>query len=140
MRRVVVTGLGMVTPLACGVEETWSRLIAGQSGAGPITETSPGSITGNSDPVSTTRGGSTPVTTGTTKPSSTSCRCQDVTACVVEGSKLLCPVCVQGQDSNNDGLCDFRYVESMTPTPVSPTRETTASTTGAPRRTRRSCR
>jgi 3-oxoacyl-[acyl-carrier-protein] synthase II len=37
MRRVVVTGLGMVTPLACGVEETWTRLIAGQSGAGPIT-------------------------------------------------------------------------------------------------------
>ena len=37
MRRVVVTGLGMVTPLACGVEETWSRLIAGQSGAGRIT-------------------------------------------------------------------------------------------------------
>ncbi|WP_376872483.1 beta-ketoacyl-ACP synthase II [Albirhodobacter sp. R86504] len=36
MRRVVVTGLGMVTPLACGVEETWSRLIAGQSGAGDI--------------------------------------------------------------------------------------------------------
>ena len=30
-------GLGMVTPLACGVEETWARLIAGQSGAGPIT-------------------------------------------------------------------------------------------------------
>ncbi|MEZ7813484.1 MAG: 3-oxoacyl-[acyl-carrier-protein] synthase II [Paracoccaceae bacterium] len=37
MRRVVVTGLGMVTPLACGVEETWSRLISSQSGAGPIT-------------------------------------------------------------------------------------------------------
>jgi 3-oxoacyl-[acyl-carrier-protein] synthase II len=37
MRRVVVTGLGMVTPLASGVEATWSRLIAGQSGAGPIT-------------------------------------------------------------------------------------------------------
>ncbi len=37
MRRVVVTGLGLLTPLACGVEETWSRLIASQSGAGPIT-------------------------------------------------------------------------------------------------------
>ncbi len=33
MRRVVVTGLGMVTPLACGVEPTWARLIAGKSGA-----------------------------------------------------------------------------------------------------------
>src|SRR5215470_668723 len=32
MRRVVVTGLGMVTPLACGVEATWRRLIDGQSG------------------------------------------------------------------------------------------------------------
>ena len=33
MRRVVVTGLGMVTPLGCGVEETWSRIRDGQSGA-----------------------------------------------------------------------------------------------------------
>ena len=36
MRRVVVTGLGMVSPLADGVEATWERLLAGQSGAGLI--------------------------------------------------------------------------------------------------------
>jgi 3-oxoacyl-[acyl-carrier-protein] synthase II len=38
MRRVVVTGLGLVTPLACGVEETWTKLVAGQSGARKITK------------------------------------------------------------------------------------------------------
>ena len=37
MRRVVVTGLGLVTPLGGDVETTWSNLIAGKSGAGKIT-------------------------------------------------------------------------------------------------------
>ena len=36
MRRVVVTGLGMLTPLGCGVEPTWARLLQGDSGAKKI--------------------------------------------------------------------------------------------------------
>ncbi len=37
MRRVVVTGLGLVTPLGANVETAWANLIAGKSGAGTIT-------------------------------------------------------------------------------------------------------
>ena len=36
MRRVVVTGLGMVSPLGCGVETTWQRILQGRSGARAI--------------------------------------------------------------------------------------------------------
>ncbi len=38
MRRVVVTGLGMVTPLGCGVEESWANILAGKSGASRVTQ------------------------------------------------------------------------------------------------------
>ena len=35
-RRIVITGLGMVTPLGNDVETTWASLVAGESGAAPI--------------------------------------------------------------------------------------------------------
>jgi 3-oxoacyl-[acyl-carrier-protein] synthase II len=38
MRRIVVTGLGLVSPLGCGVELAWSRLIAGRSGLAALPE------------------------------------------------------------------------------------------------------
>jgi 3-oxoacyl-[acyl-carrier-protein] synthase II len=44
MRRVVVTGLGLVTPLASGVGESWKRLLDGQSGAGTITRFDPENV------------------------------------------------------------------------------------------------
>ena len=41
MRRVVVTGLGAITPLACGAENSWQALLSGESGASTITRFDP---------------------------------------------------------------------------------------------------
>ncbi len=41
MRRVVVTGMGLISPLAAGVEASWRKILAGQSGAGRITAFDP---------------------------------------------------------------------------------------------------
>ncbi len=44
MRRVVVTGLGLVTPLGCGVKTTWDNILASRSGLGPITHFDTGEL------------------------------------------------------------------------------------------------
>ena len=44
-RRVVITGMGMVSPLGNNVEDSWAGLIAAKSGAGPITQFDPAGFT-----------------------------------------------------------------------------------------------
>ena len=38
MKRVVITGMGMVSPLGADMETSWKNIISGESGAGPITK------------------------------------------------------------------------------------------------------
>src|SRR5687767_10635983 len=44
LRRVVVTGMGMVSPLGCGIEATWSNILASKSGAVRVTDFEVGDI------------------------------------------------------------------------------------------------
>ena len=52
-KRIVVTGMGAITPLGCGVEQVWRRLLAGQSGIRSLPEELIGEL-------STTIGGQVP--------------------------------------------------------------------------------
>src|SRR5688572_18506643 len=44
MRRVAITGIGLITPVGTGTEATWSALLAGRSGVGPIRGYNPASF------------------------------------------------------------------------------------------------